>query len=46
MFCGRHFANLLDIPRCKACDEVCNEVSTRAVKDIEAQIVSQPWGPP
>ena len=23
VYCGRHYAELLDIPRCSACDEVC-----------------------
>lgn len=23
IYCGRHYAQLLDIPRCFACDEVC-----------------------
>lgn len=23
VYCGRHYTQLLDIPRCFACDEVC-----------------------
>ena len=25
LFCGRHYAENMNIPRCKACDEVCND---------------------